>query len=288
MKSFCAQVSVMLVLSSPAAAQVREAAPEVAAQQTAPLPEAGTNGESEPKNDWSGYVAAGVGVRNQYLGSKDFELTPAVLGRISYRSFFLEFQGEQARLNLSPLPRLTFGPAFDAENGRDSGVKNLKVGRLPKIDDAYQLGGFVGYRFGDLLREDDEVSAQITYLRDVSDTYDGGIGQVQLAYGTNFGDRWSLGASVKGTYVDRKYARTYFGITPAQSTASGLAVYDLKGGVRDVQLGGRIGYALTEQWSLQAIGSYKRLLGDFKDSPVVRDGGSPNQLSGAVGIAFRF
>ena len=238
--------------------------------------------------EWSGYIAAGVGFRNEYIGSKHLEPVPAVLGRIAYRTYFLEVQGQQARLNLSPLENLTFGPSIDFENGRDNDVKNVRVARLPKIGEAFQVGGFLGYRFGDVLRQADEFSVQLTYLRDVSNTYDGGIAQAQVAYGTNVGNRWSIGGNARVSYVDRNYARTYFGITPSQSAVSGLAVYDLKAGVRDVQVGGRLGYALNRRWSIQALGNYRRLLGNFADSPVVREGGSANQISGALGIAFRF
>ena len=96
------------------------------------------------------------------------------------------------------------------------------------------------------------------------------------------------GASAKVDIVDKKYARTYFGVTAAQAAASGLSVYDLKGGVRDVALSAKVTYALSERWNLQMLGGYKRLTGDFADSPLVKDGGSANQFSAAIAVGYRF
>lgn len=68
---------------------------------------------------------------------------------------------------------------------------------------------------------------------------------------------------------------------------SGLPVYALKAGLRDVGLSAKVSYALTETWDLQLLGSYKRLLGDAADSPIVNTEGAADQVSAAVAVAYR-
>ena len=77
-------------------------------------------------------------------------------------------------------------------------------------------------------------------------------------------------------------------MTPAGARASGLRHFDAKGGVKDFGTSLTAVYALSPKWSLIGFGGYRRLVGDFKDSPVVRDAGRADQFSGGVGIGFRF
>ena len=242
----------------------------------------------EEERAWSGNITIGAGMRPDYLGSDVLEATPYVAGRVNYGTFYLDFQGEQVRLNVSPFEGLAFGPMMDIESKRDDGVKNPRVAKLPQIDDALEAGGFVAYSRRAVFAERDELTVMANYMADTSDTFDGGVGAVSISYGRRLNGRWSVGGSAKVDIVDKKYAQTYFGVTPVQSIASGLPVYDLKGGVRDVALSVKVGYALNDHWNLQVLGGYKRLTGDFADSPLVRGEGSADQFSAAIAIGYRF
>lgn len=237
---------------------------------------------------WSGVVAAGAGARPDYMGSDDLEATPYLAGRIYYGAFYLDFQGEQLRLNVSPIEGWAFGPMMDIESGRKDDVKSVRVGRMAKIDDAFEAGGFIAYSRADILAENDELSFQASYLTDTSNTSDGAVAALGLTYGKRIDKRWTVGGGVKASYVDRNYAQTYFGVSAADAVRSGLPSYNLKAGVRDVGLSAKVGYALTDKWDLQLLGSYKRLMGDFADSPIVKTEGSADQFSAAVAVAYRF
>ncbi|MBP7335230.1 MipA/OmpV family protein [Niveispirillum sp.] len=239
-------------------------------------------------SQWSGSIAAGIGVRPDYVGSKDLEPTPYIAGELAYGRYFMEVQGKEVALGVELTPSLSFGPLFDIENGRDDGVKSDRVGRLPEIDDAIQVGGFVRHAWRGLFDGRDQLTLEATYLRDVSDTYDGGIGSLGLFYGRKLGDRWSVGGGVRLTHVDGNYAGTYFGVLPAAAAASGLSAYDPGAGLRDVGVSAKLAYALDENWNIQLLGNYKQLLGDFKDSPVVKQEGRAGQFSGAVAVGYRF
>jgi len=240
------------------------------------------------EREWSGNVSIGGGVKPDYQGSDDMEGTPYLDGRVSHGTFYLDFQGPNLKLNLSPIEGWSFGPTIALESKRDHKVKSVAVGRMAEIDDALSAGGFIGYSRRDVFSANDNLTAQLSYVTDASDTYDGGYGAASLGYGKQLNDRWSVGGSLRATYVDKKYAQTYFGVSAADALASGLPAYTLKAGVRDVSLGLKATYRLNDRWSVSGLTNYKRLLGDFADSPIVKIEGSADQFLVAAAVGYRF
>ena len=75
---------------------------------------------------------------------------------------------------------------------------------------------------------------------------------------------------------------------PAQSAASGLPLFDAKGGVRSVGAGTQARYFWTPQFATHAFVEYERLTGDAASSPLVEQRGTPNQLTFGVGATHSF
>lgn len=80
----------------------------------------------------------------------------------------------------------------------------------------------------------------------------------------------------------------YFGINAAQSAASGLPLFDAKGGVRSVGAGTQARYFWTPQFATHAFLEYERLTGDAAGSPLVEQRGTPNQLTIGFGATHSF
>jgi outer membrane scaffolding protein for murein synthesis (MipA/OmpV family) len=74
-----------------------------------------------------------------------------------------------------------------------------------------------------------------------------------------------------------------FGVS-ANEVANGalLPAYDARGGVKSVGVVASVTYQLTDTMSIQAYDKFERLVSDAADSPIVTQGGSPNQNS--IGI----
>lgn len=96
----------------------------------------------------------------------------------------------------------------------------------------------------------------------------------------------TLSADLSGS--DRDNQQTDFGITPAQSDASGLPEYSPGGGLKSFGLNVLAEYRLSDRWYLYADIDYERLLGDVADSPLVTMGGSENNVEAGVGLFYRF
>ena len=96
----------------------------------------------------------------------------------------------------------------------------------------------------------------------------------------------TLGADLSGS--DKDNQQTDFGITPAQSSASGYPVYEPGGGLKSFGINLNADYGLNNRWFLYGEIDYERLLGDVADSPLVQQGGSENNVEAGVGFYYRF
>jgi outer membrane scaffolding protein for murein synthesis (MipA/OmpV family) len=87
----------------------------------------------------------------------------------------------------------------------------------------------------------------------------------------------------------RDFTRTWFGVTPAESAASGgaLAPYAPDGGLASAGLAVTWGRAINDRAMLQVEAGWDRRLGDIKDSPLVRRG-SRDAAFLTAGLTWRF
>jgi MipA family protein len=128
------------------------------------------------------------------------------------------------------------------------------------------------------------LNALIRYRQHV-DTDQGAQVDLRMTAGI-FSDH-GVSAAVFGqmTWADGKSMQSYFGITPQQSAASGLPVYDAGSGIRTVQLGLLGSVELSKHWQIPWGITIHRLQGVAADSPLVRD--RTNSFVNA-GVAYRF
>ena len=80
----------------------------------------------------------------------------------------------------------------------------------------------------------------------------------------------------------------YFSITPGQSAASGLPVYDAGGGFRSFGAGVQARYEWSPQWATHMFVEYERLAGDAANSPLVVRFGKRDQIQVGMGVTYSF
>lgn len=97
------------------------------------------------------------------------------------------------------------------------------------------------------------------------------------------GPALKLGASI--TWADDSYMESYFGVNPAQSSASGYSRYDAGSGFKSVDFEAGLIYQFAENRAVIAQVGYSQLSGDAADSPIVRDKG---RFSGGFFLSYRF
>jgi outer membrane scaffolding protein for murein synthesis (MipA/OmpV family) len=224
--------------------------------------------------DWKVTIGAGAIYMPEYEGSDKFDVNP-------FPIFSAEF-GERVSVDIT-------GVTVDLyeANGFRIGVKGgYEMGRkeddsdylrgLGDIDAGGVIGGIVSYEVGPF-----QAYAKLDKTIGGSDGLTGTVGaKASYKY-----ERFIFSADVSGTWADDKHMESYFGITSAQSASSGLAQYDAGAGVKRVDVKASITYMMTENWLVSGAAGAGFLMGDAKDSPIVKDDVQPFAM---LGVAYRF
>jgi outer membrane scaffolding protein for murein synthesis (MipA/OmpV family) len=254
---------------------------------------------SEPADDGGDTLTIGAGASYlpSYEGSDNYTVSGAGLirGRVSGFSFYS--RGTAFLLDVVREPagapiNIEFGPMVNLRLDRTSRIKDARVRALGEIDTAFEAGAFLGVTKNGVLHQYDFLTARVDVVHDVTNTHDALIVTPNLEYATPLSRKTLVGLSLSAEHVGSGYARTYFGVTPAGAAASGLSAYNLDGGFKNVRVALLGSQSLTGDLrrglGVFAIGSYSRLLGDFKRSPIVRDAGDANQFFAALGLTYTF
>jgi outer membrane scaffolding protein for murein synthesis (MipA/OmpV family) len=243
--------------------------------------------EPPPRN----FIALGPAIAPDYLGSKDYEAVPLLLGNVEVGPTRLELEGFGARLDVSGLVseggRFDYGPALRYQPGRDD-VDNREVRALPDVDDSVEIGGFL--RFGGPLGlyTADEGFLRLDVLADVADGHGGVIGTISGEYTFRPDPRLGLSGLVSTSLASDDYADAFFSVSDRGAAASGLGPFDADGGVRDVSAAVIATWAFSREWGLVAVGRVTQLVGDAADSPVVDDAGDATQVFGGLALSYAF
>ncbi|MFT3977259.1 MAG: MipA/OmpV family protein [Sphingomonas bacterium] len=247
-------------------------------------------------------VTIGIGgvYMSDYEGADHYGLypLPAAIGSIGGYNFSV--LGNRASVDLI---RNRSGQTWDFQAGplgvlnlnRDSrgDIQDPQARALPKVPIALELGGFVGIgKTGVVTSPYDRISLSVSYRHDVTGVHDSAVVSPVFTYMTPFSRKTAAMVFVSAEHAGRGYMQRYFGIGPSGSMASGLPVYNARGGWKSwtAGLAGTVSISgdLLHGWKLVGGGSYSRELGDAADSPLVRDVGSANQWIGALGVAYTF
>ncbi len=254
---------------------------------------------NEPADDGGDNFTLGVGALYvpSYDGSDDYVVSPAAIirGRVSGFSFYTRgtaFFVDVVREAPSAPVNVEFGPAVNLRFDRTSRIKDARVRALGELDMAIEAGGFVGVTRTGVLHGYDFLSARVAVTHDAANTHDSLVISPAVEYATPLSRTTLVGASISAEHVGGGYARTYYGITPAGAAASGLAPYTLEGGFKNAR--GTLLFTQSLSGDLRrglavfAIGSYSRMLGDFKRSPIVRTAGDADQWLASAGVSYTF
>ncbi|HEU0066694.1 MAG TPA: MipA/OmpV family protein [Sphingomonas sp.] len=260
----------------------------------APSPDVGMSGNRVT-------LALGVASLPDYEGADDNQITPgaAAIGTLGGYDFFT--RGTNLYVDLvkdegGPGTHFELGPVAGVRLQRNNlnAIDDRQVRALGKIDTAYNLGASVGVSHtGVITSEYDTITARVAYVGDVS----GGAGSYvvtpQINYTTPLSIRTLVSLGASADYVGKGYGRTYFGVTPTGTLASGLRSYDIgDSGFKSYNISffalQSLSGDLRRGLGIGAGVLYGRLLGKYKDSPLVSDVGSASQWAGAIGLTYTF
>ncbi|HEY0629853.1 MAG TPA: MipA/OmpV family protein, partial [Sphingomicrobium sp.] len=184
------------------------------------------------------------------------------------------------------------GPIAGVRFNRTSDVKDDVVDELEDRDAAIELGVFAGVTYHGLTNPYDALSFRLDVVKDVAGAHESTLITPTIDFGTPLSRTFYIGLSASAEWAGGGYADYYYTIDAVDALASGLPVYDADGGLKHWRLSLLANHSvtgdLTGGWSIFGTGSYTRLTGDFKDSPIVDLRGSSTQWLAALGVAYTF
>ena len=235
-----------------------------------------------PSGDWTVMVGVGGEYTPDFVGSKNGKFLPIPFFSIRRAGSVDQFRGPRDSASIAVLDVGNFraGPAFRYVSSRRSDKYSELTG-LGDVKAAYELGGFVEYYPVDWLRLRSE-------LRQGVGGHTGTVADVSADVIVPLIQRLTISAGPRFTWKSTKATAPYFGVSAAQALASGLPIYDARGGAHSVGFGSQISYRINPQWEVHAYVEYEKLLGDAADSPLVKLRGSTNQTTIGLGASYSF
>ncbi len=225
-------------------------------------------------------ITVGLGPKYSpdYIGSDDYDLEPNI-------AFFVKlkrFEASNSGLSFDFLKQrnIALGALIRFSSGRKEKANEVLTG-LGNIDKSIHLGLYAQY----VLKT---YSFRLAMLKDITSWNQGWHGYFRISNLIYNKGPWAVIGSFRATWGNDDYTSTWFGIDEDQSGNSGIPVYEVGSGIRDVSLDLSSRYALSENWSIDASIRYRRLLSGAADSPLVADFGSANQLTATIYVAYSF
>jgi outer membrane protein len=172
-----------------------------------------------------------------------------------------------------------FGPSANIEGSR----RREEVGaNINEVGTTVELGGFAELWLSPAARVRAEVRQGVN-------GHEGLVSNIGLDYVARDGDAWLFSIGPRVSLSNERYQDAYFRVTPGEATAAGLPVYDIDGGgVHALGASATVLYQFTPRWGVYGYAKYDRLVNDAGRSPIVRQLGSRDQLSGGLALTFTF
>lgn len=241
---------------------------------------------------WSLSVGAGGLLTPAYKGDDDYRLLLLPNIQVAYGDRFFASVQDGVGYNVINRENLRVGPIARIEFSRDedgsqpfaiAGERSDDLIGLGDVGTTIELGGFAEFDVGPL-------TASLE-ARQAVNGHDGFVADVGLRYG---GRTFAVGPPVIYSFgprlkiVDDNFTGAYFSVTPGQSLASGLPVFDADGGLYSVGAGATFILPLSRDNRMSAvlIAGYDHLTGDAGDAPLVELRGARDQAS--VGLFFSY
>lgn len=233
------------------------------------------NARYSNSSEWKITLGVGAAYAPKYEGSDKLEAGAVPMISVGYGDVFsADFSG--ATLNLLNQNGFRLGIKGGWEAGRKEKDDKKNLRGLGDIKAGGVVGGVIAYGM-----EPFEIYAKV-------DKTIGGSEGLTATVGASVShkvDQFILGADLSATWADDNHMKSYFGVTAAQSARSGLRRYDAKAGFKRIDASASISYMMTENWTITGTGGVGFLLGDAKDSPVVKKDIQPFAM---VGVAYTF
>lgn len=214
--------------------------------------------------EWRRVLGAAAEVQPVYDGSRAYRLQAGPVINIQYRDIAFASTGEGIGVNFLRGDHYRFGAAIAYDFGRREtddytnlhGMGNISAAPVVKLFGTTVLSK----KFPLILRVD---------ARQIVGGADGAVADVGVYMPLpGSSKKFVMFAGPSVTFATHRYLQSEFGVTPAQSLASGHPVFDPHGGEAAVGVGFSATRFLTDHWLLNVDAALSKLRGSPDISPI--------------------
>ncbi len=236
--------------------------------------------EEEDQGSRRTRVGLGPNIYPSFPGSDSYDIGPLIEFERARDGELFDFEAPDDSFGFSLIDSGGFaiGPVVSWEGARSADDVGAN---LPKVKFSVEPGAFATLELSENFRLRGEVRKGVT-------GHKGWIGNVGADFVARDGDNWLFSVGPRVTWSNNRYHDAWFGITPEASLASGLPFYNPGGGIQAYGATASFLTQLGPRWGIYSYAKYDRLVGDAADSPIVRQLGSRDQLSGGVALTYVF
>jgi outer membrane protein len=231
---------------------------------------------------WTVMVGVGGEYKPDFEGANRAMLSPVPIFAIRRAGTTEQFRGprDSASIAFLDFGDLRAGPVAKFVAARKQ-YNYSELNGLGDVKASVQLGGFVEYYPVDWFRTRVELRQGVVGPN-------GTVADFSADFIVPVFQRLTISAGPRFTWESTQATSPYFGIDAVQAMASGLPVFNAKGGAHSYGAGAQISYRINPQWEVHSYVEYQRLLGDAAASPLVTLRGSPNQTTVGIGASYAF
>lgn len=233
--------------------------------------------EPDAPSDWKVSIGPGIYVFPEFPGSSRLKLLPLPVQDISWRDRVFSQGPDVLGVNALRGENYHAGASlsFDFQSRKASDDPRLKG--LPDVHYGPKLRLFADYTWW-------AFTGSANLYQDIAGTGQGLTAMADLVASAPWGAfLFSVGPGV--TWASGRYNSTFFGVTPQQSTASGLPAYTARSGLRDVHLNIDASYQIAPHWSANVVAVIGRLGKVAARSPIPE---CMLDLNAMASVAYRF
>jgi outer membrane protein len=227
-------------------------------------------------------IGIGGDYKPDFEGANHSMFSPVPIFSIRRAGSTEQFRGprDSSSIALIDFGDLRAGPAGKFVAGRKS-FNYSELNGLGDINTAVELGGFVEYYPVDWFRTRAELRQGVV-------GHHGTVADLSADFIVPVIQRLTVSAGPRFTWESNQATAPYFGVDAVQALASGLPMFNARGGAHSVGVGAQVSYRINPQWEVHSYLEYEKLLGDAAASPLVTLRGSANQTTFGVGASYSF
>jgi outer membrane scaffolding protein for murein synthesis (MipA/OmpV family) len=226
---------------------------------------------------WDKLVGFGGEMLPRFEGSNDYHFEPGPTIDIRYRNLAFLSTGEGLGVNILRGMNYRAGVAMTYDLGRNEGNDLAKLHGLQNLSASPELKFFGEYVFFPVITRLD--------VRTGFGGHGGWIGDASVYLPVAGSKKFFVFAGASVTMADDDYMKHEYGVTPQESTASGLPVYTPGGGLNSAGIGANATWIFADHWFLDVVGAATELLGPASESPLTYERW---QYAVSLNIAYDF